>query len=283
MMRRGAETTLALLDAVRARGGVARSTTLQREGFSPYVIARAVAQGQLVRVRRVWVALPSADRELVYAAGYGVALSCITQARRLGLWVLREPERHVAAAPHARGAVPEGTVVHWADPVVPRHPDALADPVENVLALVATCQPHEAAMTIWESALRQGLVERDALRRLPLPRRARRILEHAVPFADSGLETLFSIRLRWLRVRILPQIWILGHRVDFLIGERLVVQIDGGHHVGAQRTSDIAHDAALLAAGYHVIRLSYEQIINDWPAVQDMIARAVAAGLHRAA
>lgn len=283
MMRRSAETTFTLLDAVRTRGGVARSTTLQREGFTPYVIARAVAQGQLERVRRVWVALPGADRELVSAARDGVVLSCITQARKMGLWVLRGPEHHVAAAPHARGAVPAGTVVHWADAVVPRHPDALADPVENVLALVAACQPYEEAMTIWESALRQGLVERAALMRLPLSRRARRVLECAVPFADSGLETLFSIRLRWLKVRILPQTWILGHRVDFLIGERLVVQIDGGHHVGAQRTSDIAHDAALLAAGYFVIRLSYAQIIDDWPSVQDMIARAVAAGLHRAA
>ncbi|WP_051513044.1 endonuclease domain-containing protein [Microbacterium lacus] len=280
---RASAATVDLLDAVRKCGGVARSMTLQHDGFSPYVIAQAVAQGLLVRVRRVWVALPGADRELVSAARDGVVLSCITQARRLGLWVLREPEYHVAVSPHGRGGTPDGIVVHWADAVVPRHPDALVDPVENVLALVAACQPHEAAMTIWESALRQGLVERAALMRLPLPRRARRILERAVPFAGSGLETLFSIRLRWLRVRILPQIWILGHRVDFLIGERLVVQIDGGHHVGSQRTSDIAHDAALMAAGYHVIRLSYEQIIDDWPTVQDMIARAVAAGLHLAA
>ena len=274
---------LELLDAVRARGGVARSMTLQHAGFSPYVIAQAVAQGLLVRVRRVWVALPGADRELVSAARDGVILSCITQARRLGLWVLREPEYHVAASPHARGAVPAGIVVHWAEAVVPRHPDALVDPVENVLSLVAACQPYEAAMTIWESALRQDLVERAALMRLSLSGRARRILERAVPFADSGLETLFSVRLRWLRVRILPQVWILGHRVDFLIGERLIVQIDGGHHVGSQRTADIAHDAVLVAAGYHVIRLSYQQIIDDWPAVQDRIVRAVAAGLHRAA
>ena len=277
-----AAATRALLDAVQTRGGVARSMTLQHDGYSPYVIAQAVAQGLLVRVRRVWVALPGADRELVSAARDGVVLSCVTQARRLGLWVLREPEYHVAASPHARGHVPEGIVVHWAGALVSRHPDALVDPVENVLALVAACQPHEAAMTIWESALRQGLVERAALMRLPFARRARRILERAIPFADSGLETLFSIRLRWLRVRILPQIWILGHRVDFLIGERLVVQIDGRHHVGTQRTADIAHDAALMAAGYYVIRLSYGQILDDWPTVQDVIARAVAAGLHRA-
>lgn len=98
-----AAATFEPLDAVRMRGGVARSTTLQREGFSPYVIARAVERGQLVRVRRVWVALPGADRELVSAARDGVVLSCITQARRLGLWVVREPASHVAAAPHARG------------------------------------------------------------------------------------------------------------------------------------------------------------------------------------
>jgi very-short-patch-repair endonuclease len=102
-------------------------------------------------------------------------------------------------------------------------------------------------------------------------------------FSDSGLETIFLTRLRWMRIRILFQTWIAGHRVDFLLGERLVVQIDGGHHVGAQRTSDIAHDAALTLLGYHVIRLGYEQIVSDWPAVQDLIMRAVAQGLHRAA
>ena len=60
-----------------------------------------------------------------------------------------------------------------------------------------------------------------------------------------------------------------------------MLQIDGGHHVGQQRTSDIAHDAQLMLLGYHVIRVGYEQVVNDWPAVQDVIMRAVAQGLHR--
>lgn len=163
---------------------------------------------------------------------------------------------------------------------MPRHPDSVVDPIENVLILVASCQPREAALAIWESALRKGLVAREVLQRLPIGGPARALLEAADPFADSGLETLFRTRLRWLRVRILPQVWIDGHLVDFLIGDRLVVQIDGGHHVGAQRDQDNEHDARLAVRGYHVIRVGYRQIVEDWPAVQDLIARAIAQGLH---
>lgn len=78
------------------------------------------------------------------------------------------------------------------------------------------------------------------------------------------------------------QAWIAGHRVDLLIGDRLVLQIDGGHHVGTQREQDIAHDAALMLLGYHVIRVGYGQVIERWHEVQDVIARAIAQGLHRA-
>jgi very-short-patch-repair endonuclease len=85
-----------------------------------------------------------------------------------------------------------------------------------------------------------------------------------------------------MRLRIIPQAWIAGHRVDFLIGERLVLQIDGGHHVGKQREDDIRHDAELRLSGYTVIRVGYRLIIDDWPAVQDLVMRAVAQGLHLA-
>ncbi len=78
------------------------------------------------------------------------------------------------------------------------------------------------------------------------------------------------------------QIWIAGHLVDLLIGERLALQIDGGHHVGAQRDEDIRHDAALRLMGYHVIRVSYTQVVDRWEQVQDLVMRAVAQGLHRA-
>ncbi len=164
---------------------------------------------------------------------------------------------------------------------MPRHPDLLVDHPVNTLILAAGCLPHEQALAIWESALRQGAVDQDALRTLPLPSSAARLLAEARPFSDSGLETLFLVRLRWLPVRIVPQVWVVGHRVDFLIGDRLVAQIDGGHHVGAQRAGDVAHDAALALRGYHVIRITYGQLVGDWPSVQALVLDAIARGLHR--
>jgi len=277
-----APLVVALVAAVESRGGVARVRSLLSAGQSRYAVERAVDDGALVRLRRDWVAVPGADPELRAAARWGVVLSCITQARRIGLWVLHEDRCHVAAAPNAAGRKPTLATVHWARPVVPRPPDALEDGLENVLALVAACQPFERALVIWESALQKGLVDLPSLRALELPASARAVLERATPYSDSGLETLFRTRLAWLRLPIRAQIWLHGHRVDLLIGDRLVVQLDGGHHVGPQRASDNSHDAVLLARGYHVLRFTYSQVVDQWPSVQDAVMRAVAAGLHLA-
>lgn len=264
------------------RGGVVRTRALADAGFTRRAIEKAVRSSAVVRVRSGWVSLADADRQLVSAAQAGVVLTCVTQARRLGLWTLdEEREVHVAAPAHAGRVAVDGRV-HWSRPAVPRHPDALTDPVENVLVLVATCRPFEAALTVWESAITRGLADREVLRGLELPPAARRLLAEAQPYADSGLETLAVPRLRWLRLPLRRQVWIAGHRIDLLIGERLALQIDGGHHVGAQRESDIAHDAALMLMGFHVIRVGYAQVVDRWPDVQDVIMRAVAQGLHRA-
>ncbi|MFG6444157.1 endonuclease domain-containing protein [Microbacterium sp. P07] len=269
---------------VESAGGVAPTSALVDAHVGRAAVDRALACGELVRVRRGWIATATADPLLVGAARAGVVLSCVTEARRRELWVLDDDHLpHVAAPAHSGRASTAGALVHWSTPVVPRNPGALTDEIENVLALVAFCQPHEAALAIWESALRKGLVDLRAMRRLDLPPAARRLCDEADPFADSGLESLVVPRLRWMRLPLRRQIWIVGRPVDLLIGDRLVLQIDGGHHVGAQREADIAHDTELALRGYHVIRVGYRAIIDDWPAVQSRIMRAVAQGLHLAA
>ncbi|MEV4737606.1 MULTISPECIES: endonuclease domain-containing protein [unclassified Microbacterium] len=268
---------------VRERGGVVRVRELAEFGFRRAAIESALREARLWRVRPGWVAVPDADPLVVQAARHGVVLSCLTQARRLGLWVHDErPGIHVAVTPGSAGGRSSGIRVHWAKPLIPRPPGLLVDPIENVLALVAECEPYEQALATWESALNQNQVDRDVLSNLPLRPRARRLLDEASPFADAGLETYVRVRLRWLRLPIRAQIWIAGHRVDILVGERLVIQIDGGHHVGAQRAEDIRHDAQLRLMGYHVIRVGYHQVTQEWALVQDLVMRAVAQGLHRA-
>lgn len=262
-------------------GGVARVATLRDRRVTRTVLDRAVAQGDVVRVRRGWVALPDADRLLVAAARHSVVITCVTLARRLGIWVHDpDPGVHVAAAPGSTGGKPTQFHVHWARPLVPRHPDALVDSVENVLALIAQCQPYEQALAAWDSALNKRLVDVQALQRYPLRTAARRLLTDVTPFADAGLETYLRPRLQWLRLPLRIQAWIAGHRVDALVGARLVLQIDGAQHTGPQRSEDIRHDAQLQLRGYHVIRISYPQMMYDWPSVQDAIMRAVAQGLH---
>ncbi len=254
---------------------------LLRAGITRHALARALARGQLIRARRGWVAVPDADPQLFAAARDGVVLTCVTQAARLGLWDVDAATAHVAAPSHA-GRVAVDARVHWEKPLIRRMPGVLVDPVENVLAIVARCRPYEEALMIWNSALRRGIVDLAVLRRMPLGPAARALADEATPFADSGLESVAVPRLRWLRLPLRRQVWICGHRVDLLIGDRLILQIDGGHHVGRQRTSDNAHDAELLIRGYHVIRVGYDQVMNRWADVQDLVMAAVAQGLYRA-
>jgi very-short-patch-repair endonuclease len=272
------------VDLVVELGGVVRTQRLHAQGVSRTALEREVDAGHLVRIRRGWVATKDADPVLVAAARAGVVVTCISQAARLDLWVHEKPDRfHVGADPHGSGGKTERAHVHWSEPMLPRHPDALVDPIENVLALVADCEPFERALATWESAMNKGLVTVAGLAEYPWKGAARNLLNRANPFADAGTETYIRERLSWLKLRLLIQTWIAGHRVDVLIGGRLVLQIDGKHHVGAQRSEDIRHDAELRLMGYHVIRVSYQQLMHDWPAVQDLIMRAVAQGLHLAA
>ncbi|MBP2436222.1 DUF559 domain-containing protein [Microbacterium amylolyticum] len=266
---------------VRSLGGVVRVADLRRRGHGRRAVEGGVQSGALIRPRRGWVALPGADPMLVTAAAGGVVLSCVTAAARSGLWVPDARTPHVAADPRSSGIDARGSHVHWARPLVPRVPGHLQDPIENALALVADCLPHEHALAVWESALSKKLVDRASLLELPLKARARTLAQLATPFSDAGGESFVVDRLRWLHVPVRQQIWIAGHRVDVLIGDRLVVQIDGGTHVGTQRERDNSHDARLRLMGYHVIRVSHRQVVGEWERVQDTIMRAVAGGLHR--
>ncbi|MFG6476566.1 endonuclease domain-containing protein [Microbacterium sp. P06] len=272
-----------LLEWIDDQGGVVRSRSVTEAGFTDHSVRKALASRAVIRPRAGWLALPSADPLLVAAARAGVVLTCITQAKRLGLWVLASVVGHHVGAPrHSGGVTADRAHVHWGKPLLARHPHALVDPVENVLGFVASCQPFEAALATWESAVRLGLVDLRTMKRLPLVGRARELVKVTTAFSDSGLETFVLVRLAWLRLAIVPQAWLAGHRVDFLIGERLVLQIDGAHHVGRQRAQDIAHDAELMTLGYFVIRVGYLQVIDRWPEVQHRVMLAVAQGLHLA-
>ncbi|MET0830664.1 MAG: DUF559 domain-containing protein [Microbacterium sp.] len=139
---------------------------------------------------------------------------------------------------------------------------------------------------MWESAIRIEGLSVDAIRRIQWRTSAARSCAGAVTgLSDSGLETIVVLKLSPWGIPIRQQIVVAGRRVDLLIGERLVVQIDGFEHhsTSAQRTKDVALDAELVLRGFTVLRFTYAQIVHDWDTVERSIARAIAAGAHRAA
>ncbi len=270
---------------LHSRGGIGHGSDAARSGITRDRIEQAIATRQVRRVRRAWLALVDApDNPLIAAAAAGGRLTCSSAAKHLGLWTFDDSRLHISVPRHA-GRTDPHAVRHWSSgPVLP-HRLELIEPIENVLAHAAACLPHEQALVIWESALRKGLARIEVLRRLRFrSSRAREMLEASSLLSDSGIETIPVARLARIGVAVRQQVEVHGHRVDGLIGERLVYEIDGYefHRDAAQRRRDIAHDRQLTLAGYTVLRFDYAQILFHWESVEREIRLAMAQGLHLA-
>lgn len=261
-------------------GAVVRTRALLERGVGRATIDRAVRRGELLRVRKGWVAMHDADPALLFAVRHGLTISCVSRLARLGVWAHDPRTTHFAVPRPGAESRPPGARLLYQRPVFPREPFALEDSVDNALVIAASCQPHDQAVAIWDSALNKKLVTRAQLERLPLTARARAVLDDTDPLADSGLETYVRQRLKRFRLSVIGQAYLLGKHVDLLIGERLVVQTDGATHTGRQRDRDNRHDALLELHDFTVVRVGYLQVMEEWPVVQDLIMRAVAQGQH---
>lgn len=274
-----------LASLLRSRGGWCHRADLLDDGWTPRQILDARRAEGVSLLRRKWLVLPDAPADIREAARVGGVVTCASTLTRYGLWVPPEIADH--SVPHiAVSAVsseaPRGAISHRAKPVVSRPPRRLVDPIENVLAHIATCLPRAAALAVWESAIHGSLVRPEHLRRLSWTTLAARDLaERAGPLSDSGVESTFVARCRGAGFEIVQQVQIAGHRVDALIGRRLVIQLDGFafHSDAAQRRRDVAHDRELVAMGYTVLRFTYYDVMHSWPIVERDIRRAIAQGL----
>lgn len=174
-------------------------------------------------------------------------------------------------------------VLHRSKGPVPVETHALVDPILNVLFHTARCLPPRDALAIWESAIRRRLDDAEILMRIAWRSTpARRIAAVASSLSDSGLETWFIDLMRTIGVRVRQQVVIDGHPVDGLIGDALVVQLDGfAHHQAAERRRDLRADARLVLRGYTVLRFDMAQLLLTPDEVISIVAEAIAQGRHR--
>jgi very-short-patch-repair endonuclease len=249
-------------------------------------IAAGVADGSLVRLRRGVYARDGACTPVRTAARHGGALACVSAAQHLNLWTLSaESAVHVWLGGHGHGRAHGSCacVEHW-DAVAGA--DAFGIPsVPRVLRQLLACRGVEEFFVALESALRQGLIAEAGLAwlRATTNDAARGAIGFARRDADSGLESLLRWRLRRHHLRIRSQVTIFSvGRVDFLIGDRLILEADGrGNHDGATaRHKDLVRDANAAAWGYVTLRFDYALIIHDWDAVERAILAQVERGHH---
>lgn len=271
---------------MRRHDGVAHSSQLLAAGFSRRAVALAVQSGRMLRVRRSWLVLRDCDPDRLAAAKVGGRLTCVSAAKALGLWAPAHDEVHVAVAPTAARLAAAGVRVHWSNGPAPFDPRATTDPLINALFQVARCQPRAEALAVWESALNKNLISAEILRRVSWHSAdAHTLAELASALSDSGLETHFIVLMHATGIRPRQQVWIDGHRVDALIGDRLIVQLDGFafHSDAASRRRDIEADVRLRLLGYTVLRFDYQQVLFQPEMVQEAVRTAMSQGLHLAA
>ncbi|TAJ47127.1 MAG: DUF559 domain-containing protein [Herbiconiux sp.] len=240
-------------------GGVASVAFLNGRGVTAGRIDAAVERGELLRVRKGWVAVPAAQN------------LASPHDRRIPLG---RPERFGIALHRSHRAPfldePEGPV----------------DSFAWALLHSITCQTKPDAIVTLDSALHQKRISRTELEFLVagLPAKYRAYLELSDGSAASGLETKARLGLRRFNIPYRTQVKIAGvGSVDLVVGERLVVETDGRewHTKTEAYLEDRRRDLELAALGYAVLRLSYLQVMEQWDAVIDVIRSMVARDEHR--
>jgi len=270
-----------MIDQLLLRIGVLSAAQLDDIGWTRRPRESAIADGRLLRIRRGWFARPGADPSAVAAIQADGCLSCASALRLRRVWV---PESlagsHVRHADHRREQGRRGCLPFGANPPV----RAAVDDLETAFRCALRCGSGEDVVVIADSVLHRGLATREELASWmrDAPQRIASRLE-ATDAAESGLESIVRLRLRSQRLLVRAQVRIGRWRVDLVVGDRLIIECDGAeHHRGWDaQASDRARDRALLAAGYLVMRVTYRQVLDDWPTIEQEVLAIVRRREHR--
>jgi very-short-patch-repair endonuclease len=267
---------------VRALGGVARTRELRARGFRQSDIAAAVARGEIIRLRIGWFGLPGLDPVVVSAHRAGGPPVCATVAAMRGLWMLNDPSLHIAVRGResrtaSRVARRGDLVLHW----MPGDPPTPVQPLLPALRMVASCLPPLEAVCVLDSALHRRMVTPAQLSD-GASGPARKVLALCDGRAESGVESIFRIRASRAGYAFRTQVVISGGRVDFLFGDRLVVEVDGDEfHSGHEAfVADRERDAWHSAIGFYVVRLTYAQVVHRWHEVEALLKLLHTRGEH---
>lgn len=271
--------------------GVISRAQLLAADYSSEDIRKLVASESLRPLRRGWYADSRAHPEVVRAVRAGGALSCISALRLHGLWAPKNwpsDHLHVRRSRHYErlGRTPS----RIRSCRIPGHSVATVsrsvDPLGVALSAAIGCLPAEVAVTLMDSALNQQRLTEADLHNLTesMPWPAGVLRERTDPGAQSGTESLVRQRLRAKGVKLRTQVQIgnIG-RVDILVGDRLIIEVDSWtyHSSRSAFALDRSRDRRLVARGYLVIRLTFEEVLYLWPLIEPDLLAVIRGDRHR--
>lgn len=261
---------------LRANGGVVSAAQLRAAGWSHPQIA---AQGWL-RVRRGWYATRSAEPLVVRAVSAGGVLGCVSVLRRSGIWV-PDSTLHVRFSERARrGGTVRSCHPYRLDPPIV----GAVDPMDIAVAAAANCLNPEGLVVVLDSLLNKRMITMADARTVVAASRFAHLdlAERCDGRSESGTETLIRLRLRALGIRLRSQVVIPAvGRVDFVVGERLIIEADSREHHLPRYQSDRTRDRKAIALGFLVLRLTYEDVVYRWDTALADILSVIRRRAHR--
>jgi very-short-patch-repair endonuclease len=263
-----------------ADGGVVSAAQLRAAGWSQSQIKKLPAQGWQP-VRRGWYANRSADPHVQRAVSAGGVLSCVSALRHRRVWVpdsglhIRYSERARRSRPGVRSCHP-----YRLDPPIV----TAIDPTDVAVASAANCLDAEGLIIVLDSMLNKQMIDMADARSIVAASRFARLnlAERCDVRSESGTETMIRLRLRSAGIQLRSQVVIPGvGRVDFLVGDRLIIEADSREHHLATYQTDRTRDRVAIGLGFLVIRLTYEDVVYRWGVAIEDIRSVIRRRAHR--
>ncbi|WP_410785605.1 DUF559 domain-containing protein [Kribbella sp. C-35] len=240
-------------------------------------VEAAIERGEIQRIALGIYALPDLPADEVAVLVYDGVRSHVSAAKSLGLPLLQTPPKpHIMVPPKRRPRPGPPAVLHWAETTSAERRNRTT----SLLRTVVDCSrilPFTEALAVADAALATGRLSQDELLAATAAMRghgcpnARRTAAAATRLSGSFLESilrglLISAGVDGFEPQVLVTHGAFRARVD--LGHRkaqLVLEAEGFEFHGSRR--DFAADChrydELVAAGWLVLRFTYEQIIGD--------------------
>lgn len=278
----------------RPNGGVFSRAEWNAEGGTRRELEAALSQGAFWRVSPGWFAKPDASAAVVETVRLHGRATCLTALSLHGAWTPRHSALHAriaasavgitrtaSSSPRAAEVVLHRASVHQARPLE-KH---AVDDIDLALECALMCLPERDLVIVADSVLQLRLITRTTLTALaaPLTLSAREKLRFVDARSQSGTESIVRLWFQLRGIRVTPQFNVarVGN-VDLLVGDRLIIECDSKefHSSEWHSRTDRRRDLVLNRLGYRVLRLTYEQVMHQWPRVEATLLALLAEGSH---